>query len=248
MAASLTLPIFINEFEEQREGLFRSIASAQAHDGSFCCNPGSERADGRAVDYFPGEALIALLLKAQAGDQGTLELVDLAFEHYRDYFRTNPTTAFVGWHADAWSRAASLRGNSEYASFVFEQIDWLLNLQVMHCNQAELTGGFRTQTGALPTVSSVVYTEAVLRGMATAQSLGDQTRFNRYKLSALAGLRFCQQLIVSPEQAGFLEQPKRALGGVTGSLQNFEIRADHVQHTITLLLAALELAELLDIT
>ncbi|WP_147293245.1 hypothetical protein [Dyella monticola] len=247
MAASLTVPAFNGHFEKQREALFRSISSAQEADGSFCCNPGSDRADGKGIDYYPGEALVALLLNAQAGDREKLKLVNVAFEYYRDHFRTKPTTAFVGWHAEAWSRAASLCGNSDYAAFVFEQVDWLLGLQLTDRSRDGLNGGFIVQTAVPPSVSSVVYTEAVVRGLAAARRLGDTVRMERYKKSALAGLRFCLQLIVSREQAGFLEEPDRAYGGVTGSLHTFDVRADHVQHTITLLLATLEQAASLDI-
>ncbi len=241
LAATLARPGIFDDLCDIRDALFRTIVSSQRIDGSFQCNLGSNRPDGGGIEFYPGEALVALGILGEHVDQFAFETMERAFPFYRHHFQTRPTTAFVGWHADAWSRAFRLCGDSKYATFVFEQIDWLIAQQVTDSEDPHIQGGFVVAAGKRPNVTSVVYTEAVLRGMSTAMIAGEIDRFNQYKLAAKEGLQFCLQLILGQEQAAFVTDPDRCQGGVTKGFHDFNIRSDHVQHTLTLLLTALEL-------
>jgi hypothetical protein len=120
-------------------------------------------------------------------------------------------------------------------------------MQTTESDATHLAGGFSVAPGLKPQVTSVVYTEAVLRGLATAFALGDQRRMERYQRAALAGLSFCRGIILGKEQSAFVSDRKRCMGGVTGSYYHFNIRADHVHHMLTLLLTSLENIELLSV-
>lgn len=183
-------------------------------------------------------------MKATQGDESCRRYYRKAFVAYRDYFRKSPTTAFVGWHADAWSRAAILDANSEYAEFVFEQIDWVLQFQINGGRQSLIHGGF-SWNGNSPGYSSIVYTEAIARGAALAYQYGD-ARWLKYREAFQAGMTFCSRLRLIPEQSIFFPHPQRAMGGMTTSISNFAVRSDVVQHSITLALTALEIPVLHD--
>jgi AMMECR1 domain-containing protein len=217
--------------------LVNGIKSLQVESGSFECCFGGLPSQESHKDYFPGQALLVLIEKSKAGDDSCAAAYRRAFRPYRDHFRRRPTTAFVGWQADAWSRAALCDRNEEYADFVFEQIDWLLAFQDRKL-ESQLTYGSFIRTGSDPTSSSIVFTEAVARAAILAHHLGDN-RWRHYRSAYLAGLRFCLLLRLTEAQAIFFPHPRRAFGGITRSLTNFQVRSDMVQHAITLSLLAL---------
>jgi AMMECR1 domain-containing protein len=216
--------------------LLEGIKAAQDSSGLFRCAFGNCVESESSVDFFPGQALLALIRRTEAGDLTCAEHYRAAFEVYRDHFRRRPTTAFVGWHVDVWSRASRLGGNLDYAYFVFEQLDWLLQYQVTSSSDHLFAGGFVRSDGP-PNSSSVVFTEAVARGAALAYELGD-ARWKTYREAFLSGMQFCNRLKLTDCQAPFFPFPRRAVGGVVRSISNFQVRSDVVQHAITLGLAA----------
>lgn len=231
-----------SQFQAESASLLGAIKSAQQANGLFTCVFGAPGAEGSQINYFPGQALLALLLRADAGDESCLPYVQRAFIPMRDHFRRAPTTAFVGWHVDVWSRAARLEGRSEYADFVFEQVDWLLQHQLD--STATFPGGFSV-SGAAPGASSVVYTEALARGAHLAWELGD-ARWPTYRLAFQSALEFVSLLRLDRDQTVFFPHPERAIGGVTRGFANFQVRSDQVQHFITMGLATLGIPSILD--
>lgn len=244
LALATLAPSMRDRFAAQVPRLLASLFSAQNEDGQFGCYFDSDRIPGAAVDYYPGEALLALVHAAEAGMSGCLDACRRAFAPYRRHFREAPSTAFVGWHADAWSRVTRLGGDGDHAAFVFEQIDWLLQRQNLADASAPDHGGFRV-AGGRSNVSSTVFAEATIRAAQLARELGDGERWRRYRTCALAALRFCAGLRIVREQSAFFPHPQRAIGGVTGNLVRFEVRADHVQHLMTMAMAALQTRDLL---
>jgi hypothetical protein len=245
LAASLVTPSMHERRPQETDNLFRSLLGAQRDDGSFRCFFGSNRIEHKAADFYPGEALLALVLRAEQGDMKCLASVELAFRSHRDYFRKQPNSAFIGWHADVWARASRLSSQrSAMISFVFEQLDWLAAFQIKQTSD-RASGAFRPPHSSRPGVASVVYTEAIIRGLDLAAKSGNMDRCRRYRNVAIESLKFCLNLSLSKEQSIFFESPSRALGGMTSGLTDFEVRSDHVQHTITLALAALDAWELL---
>lgn len=242
LAAGMLCPGFYHQYRTQADALVLALKHAQREkDGLFECVFGLQESTHTSINFFPGEALVALARKASLGDESCREHYRRAFSPYRLHFRNSPSTAFVGWHADVWSRAAVLDRNCEYADFVFEQLDWLLDLQV---REDDLTfGGFVPPGEHEPSASSIVFTEAIARGASLAREVGDR-RWPRYRDSFLSGLIFCSRLRIVVEQSPFLPDPARSMGGVTRSLTNFRVRSDMVQHLITLALAALDRPEL----
>lgn len=238
LTAATLAPVLADRFQPWSEQLINSLLAAQNSDGMFTCYLESDQPDGNAINYFPGEALLALTMSSGRGDSCCLKACERAFEPYRDHFRSQPSTAFVGWQADVWSRMARLCKKRHYAEFVFEQLDWILSFQQKDSSNMHEYGGFRV--GGHINISTAVYAEALIRGANLARSLANEKLWSIYRDAALAAVNYCARLRLQPEQAPYFPNPERAIGGVTGSLSHFEVRADHVQHTLTMAIAALE--------
>jgi len=241
---ALLTPEFRESHNHEIDKLLIGIKSAQMNNGLFEGGFGQRDTSVSEINFFPGQALLALVKRAEQGDVSCRDIYRRSFVPHRDHFRKSPATAFVGWQADVWTRAALLDSNHEYAEFVFEQIDWLLQFQ-LHPDSDHLSSGGFSWNGKPPQYSSIVYTEAVARGVDLAYRLGD-SRWTRYKEAFQAGIRFCSRLRLTEEQSIFFPHPTRAIGGMALSLSDFEVRSDVVQHTITLALAVLERPVLFD--
>jgi hypothetical protein len=223
-------------YESEIRALLNGIRSAQEQSGMFRCCFGNLPASKSSIDFFPGQALLALVIGTEWGFDTCRDAYRKAFKSHRDHFRCAPTTAFVGWHAEVWSRAAKLEDQMEYAQFAFEQVDWLLQFQLVTDKESIYYGGFE-RNNSRPNSSSIVFTEAVVRAASLAHSVGDLERFERYRAAFEKGLQFCSRLRLTKAQSAFFASPERAIGGVVRGITNFEVRADVVQHMITLCVA-----------
>ena len=226
------------QYADVRNCLLNLIRRSQRGDGTFRCYLGIDRADDTVINFYPGEALVSLAMSVQQGDLSDLDYCSRAFHPYRNHFRRSPSSAFVGWHVDAWSRLAIATGNEEYAEFALEQANWMLNFQHTSSPESPIHGAFQVG-GQTPGASSIVYTEAIIHGAYLAQTLGDYPLYRRLRKAALAGLRYCMTLQIDTTQAPFLGRPEMALGGVTGNARSFLVRSDNVQHSLTMAAAAL---------
>jgi AMMECR1 domain-containing protein len=237
LAAALSGDTLRKEFAESYRQLYSSIVSAQKPDGRFITHFGETHEDERAANFYPGEALLVLAEEAERNNTEALFLCKHAFDAYALQFRSAPTSAFVVWHSNVWSRIAFFTREQVYADFVFEQADWLLKLQLQSHRDPRWIGGF-SQFNAAPQVYSIAFTEAIVRALTLAVKVGDRDRTTRYAESVRSGLRFCKQLKIEETQASLLANPSRCRGGIAFGLTDRRVRCDSVQHFITLCLAA----------
>jgi hypothetical protein len=243
-------------YEKWRETLRNGILGLQRDDGSFRCTNNSATAedDGNKQDYYPGEALMALVCELRSGFESAREPIRKAFSWYRSYFRRRQRSGFVLWHAIAWylmarwSIEAEGPNNNEaqeYASFVFELADWILPFQLVEAkHDDDLVGGF-SFGGGEPNYSTASFTEAVIQAYVLAAKLGKTNFAENYLRASQLGLRFLSRLQISPETTMLFRNPAYTIGATTKSLSDFTIRCDFDQHAITAYLAALEAPGLL---
>jgi AMMECR1 domain-containing protein len=236
LAAALSVDTLRKEFSQEYQQLYHSIVSAQKSSGRFLTHFGETQENERAVNFYPGEALLVLAIEAERKNAQALEACRRAFQPYVLLFRTAPSSAFTVWHINVWSRIALLTGEHAYADFAFEQADWLLRLQIKSHQDQRWVGGF-SQAGAAPQVYSIAFTEAIVRALALAVRTGDTERTKKYAESVRSGLRFCRLLKIEETQATLLGDPMRCKGGVAFGLTDRRVRCDLVQHFITLCLA-----------
>src|SRR5581483_9247332 len=196
--------------------LVRTILGAQAADGCFRCDL-----------QRPG---------AQPGSPGQNfypgeALLALTYEAERgDAACAEAIARALPWYRRHFRRAPS-------PAFVLWQVDaW---------RRAEaLAGGFAVN-GRPPGFSTSLYAEAAIRAFELARRHGDEPRSERYRKAALRGLSFLMRLQIVEEMTPLFRAPELALGATTSSLDDFTIRCDFDQHTITAFLAACEADSLL---
>jgi hypothetical protein len=236
LAAALGGRILRKDFSLEYHQLYSSIVSAQKPDGRFLTHFGETQENEHLANFYPGEALLVLALEAERKNREALEMCERAFEPYALQFRKAPTSAFIVWHINVWSRIALLTGKYKYAAFAFEQADWLMQLQIKAHHDSRWVGGF-SQSGAAPQIYSVAFTEAVVRALTLAIRTGDTERSRKYADCIRSGLGFCRQVRIEETQATLLANPLRCKGGIAFSLTDRRIRCDSVQHFVTLCLA-----------
>jgi AMMECR1 domain-containing protein len=247
LALATQFGTFVETYRHVRRALVTAILTLQNEDGSFRCTTGPDDESQRSVNFFPGEALLALTYEARRGQTECEAAIRRAFPWYRRHFRRNPSTAFVLWQVDAWRLAAcsglrqsNLGERSAWAEFVFEMADWLLNLQLDRATKPREFAGAFLAPGSAPGASTAVFTEAIVRACGVARDLGLADRYSRYRKSSLLSLGFLFRLQITEQLAFMFSKPALAIGGTPHSLQDFTIRCDFDQHLITALRSALE--------
>ena len=232
LASALSFTPLREDFPIEFQELHESVAAAQLPSGRFTTRMDGVTENHGEVNYFPGQALLLLALEAERGNSAARLRCEQAFTAYRDHFRAGPTSAFVGWQVDVWARLGSLTADRRYIDFAFEQVDWLLQMQILDHRDPRYVGGFATR-GRVPKYSSIVFAEAVARGLALALTIGDAERIERYTRSVRLGVKFIKQLRLEDVEASLLAAPERCRGGIALELLDLSVRCDVVQHFIT---------------
>jgi AMMECR1 domain-containing protein len=233
--------------------LVDSIIQLQRPDGSFICAIGDDEERSSSQNFYPGEALLALVVQGRRNTAyKSAAAIAKAFKYYFDHFHSSPSSAFILWQVDAWSQfvLAKLHKETPFCDlpddpapaavidFVFEQIDWLLRFQITSDEVKDYLGGFRV--GDRPGFSTAAYVEALIRACHVAAQIGDEDRRLRYKQAALLGLRFLFRLQICDESRSFFPNPRFAIGGLTADFESLRMRCDFDQHFLTACLTALE--------
>jgi orotate phosphoribosyltransferase/AMMECR1 domain-containing protein len=209
--------------------LWRSI---ELPHGRVRTHPGSDPCADAFQDYFPGQVLLAL---AAAVEHSATTIdhprLDRAFRYYRHRFRYKRHFGQVTWLLQAFSNWWHITKQPEFAGFVFEVADWLLNYQ------QEKTGAFiNDHQSDTPGYTTAVYLEGLAAALAVAAENGDHARHQRYRRSFSDAFSFLDHLIVQQRDYSLLPNLEFALGGLRQGLNYSEIRTDFVQHSLSALL------------
>jgi len=204
------------------EKLAKGIVYQQQEDGSLNTYFNSVRNTG--VDYYPGEALVALMsLYEYNGNEVYLETTEKAFPYYSDYWRDNKNTAFVPWQTRAYYKLYQANENEKVKDFVFEMNDYILSEHnpEKECKNFQYSGSV-----------SGVYLEGVNFAYDLAQRTGDKEREKCYKnfIEETADFLLTLQFPVSNEF------PIEAWGGFIGSETSTTLRVDRNQHCVMALI------------
>ncbi|MGE5341722.1 MAG: AMMECR1 domain-containing protein [Candidatus Omnitrophota bacterium] len=186
-------------------------------------------------DYFPGQMLLALGKACRVGIS-TVDAVKLqrAFEFYRRRFRYKRDFGQVSWMMQAFSEWFLVTHEPEFAAFVFEIGEWILEFQ------DQKGGGFwNDHQPDTPGFTTALYLEGLGDAATLATVLGERRRADRYREACLKGVGFLDRLIIQERDAPILPNSEWALGGVRASLYQSDIRTDFVQHTLAAVLKLL---------
>jgi len=217
--------------------LAEGILAQQQKDGSYNTYFESDRNSG--TDFYPGEAMYALMqLYDATGDERYLQSVQKAFPYYRKYWRGNRNTAFIPWHSQAYLLLYRATRDPRVADFVFEMNDWLIdNYQIQQSSRLDYIGGFPKNE---PRYSTASYLEGINDAYSIAKMAGDPQHVRKYEDSIRIGTRFVLLTQLIPENAFYIKNQKRAIGGFRGKLTDNEQRIDYTQHAIFAIMKAME--------
>ena len=207
------------------EQLAKGILYAQADSGELDTFYYSDRATG--TDYYPGQALLALMSLYEAGgNEDYLDAVAKALPYYSEtYWAGNPNTAFVPWQTQAFYKYYMATGSQEAVDFVFAMNDFMID----HFAEDEACESFDTDSG----IVMAVYVEGMNKAYMLADGLGDEARKTCYGNFIREGSEAVMALQDFNDGAAF--------GGFHGSLRDFSMQVDRNQHAVMALMGAYEL-------
>jgi len=183
-------------------------------------------------NYVPGHVLLALAAATRTGlVPGDDVKLQRAFRFYRHRFRYRRDFGQVSWIALAWSAWWRLRRDAEWAAFVFEIADWILEFQESG------TGAFlNDHQPETPGYTTAVYQEAIAAAAVTAFGTGDSARARRYAAAFERGFDFLDRVTVQDRDSSVLPNGGYSVGGLRENRYSSHIRIDFVAHALAAIL------------
>ncbi|MBI2653000.1 AMMECR1 domain-containing protein [Candidatus Woesearchaeota archaeon] len=247
LIAILELPNY-KKYDEEINMFSNFLLFMQREDGSFKSYYKSNYSDDN--DFYPGEALLALVeLYNKTGNVKYLKAVERAFPFYSDYFAKTKHFGFIRWQISAFYEAFKILNKEEYANFVFDMADWIVDKQYDEKNAIypDFSGGFN-QNESVPTFSSGVYIEGIADAYELAKSVGDTNRAKKYGKSLNLASRFILQLQFDYNNSYYIEDAEEVIGAVRESLTSNNLRIDYTSHNILALIKIYEVYDEIKIT
>ena len=226
------------KYEEEKQKLINFIYYLQQDEGYFrTFYIPADRNDNQY--YYPGEALLAMmLLYEQTKDKEILKKVDKSFYFYREYFYDTMNPAFVPWQTQAYYKAYLATGKQEYADFVFEMNDWLVDVMVWDSLEPypDYLGRYYSAEhpdyGPSHAASTSVYIEGLSDAFKLAKKSGDTERAEKYRNAIILGIRSTIELQYGAGTMFYIENKDKARGGIRTTVTDNSIRIDNTQHSI----------------
>ncbi|MBI3035527.1 hypothetical protein HYY71_04335 [Candidatus Woesearchaeota archaeon] len=215
---------YLNKFAN---GLLRQ----QQSDGSLSPFFFSNRSSG--VDYYPGEALLALMhLYEYSHNSDYAKAVEKAFPYYLEYWKSNPNEAFVPWQTQAYYKLYKVNSNKEIAKFIFDMNDFIIK---------EYSAGscdfFNFRKGMV----IAAYIEGMNKAYQLAKERGDKKRAECYGNFIKNGSDYILGLQIT-KKSDFIEHfDDAAIGGFVGNANSYSMRVDRNQHAVMALMEAYQL-------
>ena len=238
------LPGPADDLLDQSEQLCNYIRQQQQADGSLCYtdDPKLAAEDPDGINYYPGEALHALMRSQQHRPAAwKTEAVRKALAYYQPWWRKNKNMAFVPWQTAAYAEAYLATKEQAFADAVYEMTDWVCTQQYTQLDPRRplWIGGFMSwdngqPVAAAPQVGSAVYAEGLADACRVARQAGDLTRYQRYREALERSLQFLATLQYTDGNTQHFADwyRPRLVGGFYASHQDGNLRIDYAQHAI----------------
>lgn len=248
------LPAPRKDLLEKSEQLCNFIRKQARPDGSLDYSdlaPSGNRApEGEGVNYYPGEALYALVLSQKHRPAAwKTELVRKAVAYYHPWWQKNRNPAFIPWQTAAYSEAYLQTRDEAFARCVLEMNDWLCSLQYTQIDPRNplWRGGFMSWADgkmlvAPPTIACASYAESLACACRVARQMGDEERYFRYRRALESCLQFLTSLQFNESNTQHFKEGYRdtLVGGFYASHQDGLLRIDYTQHAVSALIHYLE--------
>ncbi len=223
------------------------MLATQSDDGEFIAH--KVRHDGELDDhisqYYPGEALLALLRASRLRDarrQSTVaddRWLDAAAEgarwliEVRDRRVPDDRLNHDHWLLYALNELYRRRPEPLFLEHARRTTGAILGLQNRRPIYPDWLGSYYVPPRSTPTATR---SEGLAAAYFLERDFGTPERAAELLDGLKLGVRFQLGTQLGPESVLYLPAPQRALGGFRRSLDNYEIRIDYVQHNISALL------------
>ncbi len=228
------------------EKLARWILEQQHADGKFQPHKifwPEESATGFVSDYYPGEALLALVrlydltkdaALIDAAERGARWLITV-----RDVEKSRAKINHDHWLLYAFGALYRHRPKQLYLDHAMKIAGAIVARQNRKPRYPDWLGSYYKPPRSTPTA---IRSEGLAAAWQMAQDAGRAEQAKTILTAINRGVAFELQTQFDPEWAMFMHDPERAMGAFRESLTGFEIRIDYVQHNIS---ALLQLARIL---
>jgi hypothetical protein len=200
------------------------------------------------VDYYPGEAFLALTRLSEHFPEGPyLEAAKRAADylvHRRD--GDVPTTRKVPredhWLTIALGELYRLERNNDYRTVANLQAGSMIAHQYTAADgKPENIGGARGDGGPISYTSTATKGEAIVAAWGLAAFAHDRKAIDRFSLGARRNVQFEMRVQFTAENSGGFNEPDRAIGGWGANATDPSIRIDYVQHNLSALIGLIHL-------
>ncbi|HUU22605.1 MAG TPA: hypothetical protein VM389_08720 [Phycisphaerae bacterium] len=217
--------------------LGRYVLSCQGPDGEFAVQKQaypSGRASDIQSEYYPGEAMFALVRLAALDKEGRwLDAAERA-AMYLIRVRDRDRVTHDHWQLYALNELYRARPKEAYLRQAARIADAIVKAQRRQADEPDWVGSFQSPPRSTPTstrMEGVAAAYALLRDFGSAQDAKGMLE------SLQRGVAYQLQLQILPESAMYMRDPAQSLGGVRGSFSTYEVRIDYVQHYLSAALA-----------
>jgi hypothetical protein len=240
--------IEITNDQELREYLIklgRWIQKQQLETGEFY--PHIQRySDGKPYktmsSYYPGEALFGLTrIYELYKDESLLDTAEKGAQYLinvRDKGKSLNELYPDHWLLYALNELYRYRPNPIYLNQAMRIAQSIVQSQNINPIYPDWYGSYNRPPRSTPTATR---SEGLSAAYELARDTGKKEDAKVFLEALNRGIRFQLQTQFGPESVLYLEDPQRALGGFHGSLTNFTIQIDYVQHNLSAILGLLEI-------
>lgn len=198
---------------------------------------GNRRLPVPASDYYPGEALLALIRLAQHFPRaGYREDAIRAGDFLARQEMRRPELLENHWLAMAFGELHRLAPKAQYREVVYRQADSMRSHQHTARDEHPERIGAPTNRRPINYTSSATKAEALVAAWALARHLDDPAATRRFSLAARRNVQFQLRVQHTPATSRGYSRPRRLAWAWGQDAFNPYVRIDFVQHNVSALL------------
>ncbi|MGC9373052.1 MAG: hypothetical protein ACP5DY_06990 [Thermovirgaceae bacterium] len=194
--------------------------------------------------YYPGEAIFGLMRTFEIdGDTRWLEAADAAARYLitvRDRGLRAVQLPHDHWLLYGLNELYRQKEDPLFANHAFRIAGAIMGAQNRNLAAAEWNGGFGFHPRSTPAATRMEGLGAAYR---IALAAGNRKQQEALIESLQLGNAFLLRTVIDPSWAMYMKNPARAVGGVRKSLDDFEVRIDYVQHSLSAFLSMAAILE-----
>lgn len=219
----------------------RWVVETQSEQGEFTRHK-VRHSSGEVSDfisgYYPGEAILGLMrLYAIDPDPRWKDAAAAAARwliQVRDGDTPTSSLPHDHWLLYALNDLHAVDPDPLFVSHAEKIVEAILSAQHVDPEDPDWVGGWYRPPRTTPTATR---TEGLMAAHQLFERAGRREALPPIREAVERALRFQLRMQFGPTQAMYLPAPARALGGVRNSFDNFDVRIDYVQHTLSAMLA-----------